>query len=87
MPRYFFDVHDGVSMIDKAGVDLHDLESARIHAITTAGSVLRASAQRFWRGGEWHVVVRDDGGLILFTLTSVAAASPALESMLAPFPI
>ena len=68
MPRYFFHIHDSASLIDEEGTELADLQSARLQAIETAGSILRESPDSLWAGTPWHMDVTDEGGQLLFTL-------------------
>lgn len=72
MPRYFFDVHDGVSIIDDEGTELADEHAARIAAAQLAGRLLADHPSHFWDGGEWRIVVRGERGAKLFGLAFVA---------------
>jgi hypothetical protein len=62
MPRYFFHVIDGRSIIDNEGSELAGLKEARIEAIHLAGSILREEGDKFWNGEEWHMNVTDASG-------------------------
>ena len=62
MPRYFFHVIDGRSIIDNEGLELAGLKEARIEAIQLAGAILRDEGDKFWNGGEWHMNVTDASG-------------------------
>ena len=81
MPRYFFDVRDGTYYPDEIGSELPGLAAARSAAVTFAGELLRDQGDKFWAGEEWKVEVKDETGLILFTLifmaVDAAAASPS----------
>ena len=68
MPRYFFHIHDSASFIEEQGTELPDLRTARMQAITTAGSILRESLDSLWAGQPWRMEVTDEGGRLLFTL-------------------
>jgi hypothetical protein len=59
MPRYFFHVIDGRSIIDNEGTELSGLKEARIEAIRLAGAILRDEGDTFWNGEEWHMNVTD----------------------------
>ena len=40
MPRYFFHIHDGHSVLDDVGLDLPDISAARTTAIELSGEIL-----------------------------------------------
>ncbi len=81
MPRFFFNVHDGVEMPDLEGVELPDLRSARNEAVQLSAGMLRDAPEQFWNHQEWAVDVTDESGLILFTLTFVGTQAPALREV------
>jgi hypothetical protein len=62
MPRYFFHVIDGRSIIDSEGSELAGLKEARIEAIQLACAILRDEGDKFWSGEEWHMNVTDASG-------------------------
>jgi len=62
MPRYFFHVIDGRSIIDNQGSELAGLKEARVEAIQLAGAILRDEGDTFWNGQEWHMDVTDASG-------------------------
>jgi hypothetical protein len=62
MPRYFFNVIDGRSIIDNQGSELAGLKEARVEAIQLAGAILRDEGDTFWNGEEWHMDVTDASG-------------------------
>jgi hypothetical protein len=76
MPRFHFDLHDGTSIIDDEGTVLPDLAEARIQAAKMAGALLSDEAVKFWEGAEWTINVRDEGGLVLFSLVFMAVDGP-----------
>jgi hypothetical protein len=43
MPRYFFDLHDDMDVIDNEGVELPDLMAAKAHALGEARTMIQAS--------------------------------------------
>ena len=75
MPRYHFNVEDGQSVVDPEGTVLPDLQAARREAVRLAAGLLDDNAAEFWATGEWNLVVTDDTGLVLFTLTFFAQES------------
>ena len=72
VPRFFFDVHDGVSSPDAEGIDLPDLRCAQVEAVRLAGAVLIHDVEQFWRAARWSVTVREAGGRRLFSIDVVA---------------
>ena len=68
MPRYFFHLHDGVSVMDWEGTDLPDIYTAQSQAIRTTGEMLRDLGARVWEDGDWRLEVADDRGRVLFVL-------------------
>lgn len=59
MPRFFFDVHDGINVIDDVGQDLPDLEAAKAEGIRIAGGFATRSAMLCEGGGALLVAIRD----------------------------
>jgi len=84
MPKFFFDVHDGISMCDDVGYELPDLEAAKQQAVIFSGDLLRDSGSQFWQGDEWRMDVRDERDLILFSLHFLAVTAPVLNGNGAP---
>jgi hypothetical protein len=62
MPRYFFHVIDGRSIIDRDGTEFPNLRHARAEAIRLAGAILRDEGDTFWDGTEWQMNVTDVSG-------------------------
>lgn len=77
MPRFHFNVHDGVGVPDDEGTELPNLEAARHEAVKLAGLLLQENAAEFWNGEQWDMDVTDERGLILFTLTFLATNAPS----------
>ncbi|KAB1071210.1 DUF6894 family protein [Methylobacterium planeticum] len=78
MPRYFFHVHDGVSLLDHEGTELADWHQAQFHAIRTAGEIISDNAKRLKLGEDWKMEVTDEVGLVLFRLDFHVASSAAV---------
>jgi hypothetical protein len=73
MPRYFFDVHDGRSVVDDEGFELPSFEAAKLAAFHLAGGLLKdikAPAE----AEDWQIEVRSDGQTV-FRLRLLADAS------------
>ncbi|SEG26080.1 hypothetical protein SAMN04488144_112106 [Methylobacterium sp. 190mf] len=79
MPRYHFNVHDGSSILDGAGTELPDWQSARLEAVRRAGDILKQDAQRIALGEDWRIEVTDQTGLILFQMTFLVVESPVMR--------
>lgn len=80
MPRYHFNVYDGVTMLDKKGVELPDTTFARREAIRYAGALLEEGARVDSLGPEWRMEVTDETALILFRLDFFVTPSAAITS-------
>ena len=76
MTRYYFNVHDGQSVIDNEGVELPSLDAARKLAIEHSGEILKNGAgPAMWAGEPWRLWVTDAPGgcgKTLFTLCFTA---------------
>lgn len=79
MPRFHFNVHDGVSSYDTEGTELPDWQTARIEAIRLAGEILKDDAHRIALGEDWRIEVTDPTGLLLFQMTFLVVTAPVME--------
>lgn len=68
VPRYFFNVHDGVDLQDEEGTELPDLDTARRIAIQYAGALLEESGPRLGFGQTWRLETTDEARTVLFQL-------------------
>ncbi len=84
MPLFFFDIRDGVFIPDDNGTDLPDTEAARLQGAALCAKLLGEKQAEFWQGDPWEVVVRDDHGLVMFTIAFKATALPAAHLALWP---
>lgn len=78
MPRFHFNVFDGISAIDHDGQELPGWEAARLEAIRVSGEIIKNEAQRVALGEDWRMEVTDANGLVLFRLDFSVMASPAM---------
>lgn len=78
MPRYYFHIHDGRSIIDVDGVVLPDTGEARRKAIRLSGQYFENEADLVSLGEEWRMEVTDEHGLILFRLDFVVTAAASV---------
>lgn len=81
MPRFHFNIYDGVSLPDPHGTELPDWHSARIEAIRLSGEIVREDAKRLALGQDWHMEVTDNAGLVLFRLDFSIMEAPATQSL------
>ena len=77
MPRFHFNVYDGVAAIDAEGTELADWGDARLEAIRLSGEILKDNAKRIALGEDWRMEVTDATGLVLFRLDFIVMASAA----------
>jgi hypothetical protein len=72
MPRYYFNVKDGKTLLDNDGHECASLAEARKLAIEHSGEILKDGAsESLWSGQPWIMWVTDapnGGGKTLFTL-------------------
>ncbi len=80
MSRYYFDLYDGVEIIDEDGMELASIENARRHAVLKMAELLMQAPDKFWAGDAWTLKVKDDLGLTLFTLNFSAAEAAVVAS-------
>ena len=78
MSRYYFNVQDGRSDIDRDGTELPDVQSARSEALRLAGAIIDDAGRRGDLGEEWRVEVTDDTGLMLFRMDFIVVESAAV---------
>ncbi|MCE4225264.1 hypothetical protein HCU64_16030 [Methylobacterium sp. C25] len=67
MPRYFFDIHDGMDAIDNEGLELPDLETAQGEAVLAASNYVVSPKTLSEKGGAVIVVVRDGPDNVVMT--------------------
>lgn len=60
MPKYFFNVHDGLDIADDDGIECVDLEAALRAAVHYAGSLLKESGHRLTLGDTWSLEVIEE---------------------------
>ncbi|SEH88937.1 hypothetical protein SAMN02799636_04301 [Methylobacterium sp. 275MFSha3.1] len=80
MPRFFFNIYDGVSMLDDTGTELADWQEARIQAIELAGAVIKDEAKHIALGEDWRIEMTDERKLVLFRFDFITLEAPALSS-------
>lgn len=78
MARYYFNVHDGTSVLDKVGTDLPDISAARKEALQIAEGLFDSAELRADLGEEWRIEVMNDTGTLMFRMEFIA---PELETI------
>jgi len=80
VPRYYFNIYDGVSVLDDTGTELSDWREARVEAVRLAGEIFRDNAQTIALGEDWHIEVTDERQLVLFRFDFISHEAPVLAS-------
>jgi hypothetical protein len=80
VPRYFFNVYDGVSLLDITGTELLDWREARVEAIRLAGAIFQDNAKTIALGDDWRIEVTDERQLVLFRFDFISQEAPVLSS-------
>ena len=80
MPRYHFNIHDGIRGRDADGLEFATWQDARSEAVRYAGEVLTEDSKRVALDEDWRMEVTDDVGLVLFSLDFCVLASPAIQA-------
>ncbi|TPI12462.1 hypothetical protein FJW06_17030 [Mesorhizobium sp. B4-1-3] len=84
MTRFYFHVDNGTFTPDPDGVDLPDLDAARVEAVRAAGEMINDNKQSFWQHmTPWIMNVTDDANRLLFTL-QFAAKIPSGDALYIP---
>jgi hypothetical protein len=75
MPRYFFNVHDGRSLLDQDGTELSGPDEARVMAIKLFGEIFRDEAESIRLDAAWRIAVLDEVGKTVFEVQVHLSAS------------
>ncbi|NKM22464.1 hypothetical protein GFM01_32885 [Rhizobium laguerreae] len=73
MARYFFNLHDGISIPDPVGSEHPDLQSARVEAVETIAERLRGALLKKADVSAWLMNVTDEQGVTVIVLSFTAA--------------
>ena len=75
MPRYYFNIMDGRPVVDREGRDLPDAAAARREATRYAVDLVRGRSELSSRSEVENVVVTDEHGAEVLTVTFPKAAA------------
>lgn len=73
MTRYFFNLHDGISLPDTVGSEHPDLLSARSEAVETIAERLKGALLKKADISSWLMNVTDEHGFTVMVLSFSAA--------------
>jgi hypothetical protein len=60
MQRYYFNLKDGRTVLDKEGTEFPDIHAARREAVRYGGEILRDGAdESLWKSEPWRLWVTD----------------------------
>lgn len=65
MPRYFFNIFDGVDVFDTQGTELANVREVRLYMLTTATEVLEREENQ---KDTWQMEALDEKGKIVGTM-------------------
>jgi hypothetical protein len=77
MPRYYFNIMDGRPVVDRHGVELPDAAAARKEATRNAVDLVRRRSGLGGPNEVENVVVTDEHGAEVFTVTFPKSAVPS----------
>ncbi len=78
MPRYHFDVHDGVTTLDENGTEFPDVPRARAYARRILLDIAKEDDSP-----HLAVHVRDDDQRAILTISLVVETKPVVEALVA----
>lgn len=73
MPRYFFHTQNGDCIRDDQGEELKNVAAAREEAVAVLGEILRYRGASFWTTRAFSVIVTDDEGQTVVSVTASAS--------------
>lgn len=76
MSKYYFNVLGTAG--DADGMDLADIDAARIEAVRLSGELLKEAAGTFWESCSWELQVSDETERVIFALVFSVKDEPAL---------
>jgi len=73
LPRYFFHTQNGDCIRDDQGEELKSVDAAREEAVAVLGEILRYRGASFWTTRAFSVIVTDDEGRTVVSVTASAS--------------
>jgi hypothetical protein len=73
LPRYFFHTQNGDCIRDDQGEELRSVDAAREEAVAVLGEILRYRGASFWTTRAFSVIVTDDEGQTVVSITASAS--------------
>lgn len=73
MPRYFFHTQNGDCIRDDQGEELRSVDASREEAVAVLGEILRYRGASFWTTRAFSVIVTDDEGQTVVSITASAS--------------
>lgn len=73
VPRYYFHTQNGDTVRDDQGEELLDASAAREEAVAVLGEILRYRGASFWETRAFSVIVTDDDGETVVSITASAS--------------
>jgi len=73
LPRYFFHTQNGDCIRDDQGEELRSVDAAREEAVAVLGEILRYRGASFWTTRAFSVIVTDDEGQTVVSVTASAS--------------
>lgn len=78
MPRYFFNIYDGIKTNDTEGTLLSGISEARREAVKCAGQVIRTECDAILHEKDWRLEVSDGNGSIIFRVDLIFMELPTM---------
>lgn len=69
MPRYFFNVYDDIVALDEEGVELPNVQAARLHAVAGARDLIVAQVKHGYLVRSHWIDVVDERGEVVLSIT------------------
>ena len=79
METYYFHTEDGQFCHDDDGAELRNIEAAKAEAVQLMVETLHRSPAKLWDTGAFKVIVTDERGLTLFSVSVDATLAPILR--------
>ena len=68
MPRYYFHVENGVTIMDSTGTELASDADALNEAVKTSGEMMKDQGSGLWSGTEWSMLVMNSARSIVYRI-------------------